>query len=48
VQETGPGTLAVAVPDPVICTTNQGSAIKVKASPNSDIHLPTPRRPKAG
>jgi hypothetical protein len=39
---------AVAVPDPVTCRTNQGSAIKVKESPNKDIDLPSQRRPNAG
>jgi len=40
--------LAVAVPESVICRTNQGSAIIVKASPNNEMDLPTQRRPNAG
>ncbi len=39
---------AVAVPDPVTCKTNQGNAISVKASPNSDINLPAQSRPNTG
>jgi hypothetical protein len=42
------GIPAVAVPESVTCKTNQGSAISIKASPNSEIDLPTQRRPNAG
>ena len=38
----------VAVPESVTCKANQGSEISVKASPDSEMDLPTQRRPNAG